>query len=453
MVSGSPISFGGLASGLDSQAIIDTLISLQRRPISLLQNQKSTFNRRVDLFGTFETRLNSLQTTLENLQDPESFKKFSATSDDTSVVAAQADGDALGGVYDLAVKQLAQRTRLSGQGYADLDTTTIGTGTFSLTVGTETTDISIASGDDTLNDLVDAINASDAEVRAEIVNVGGANPYRIVLSGKELGEDNAVTVDASGLTGGDQDLSFSEIQSAQNSKFDLNGIIDIERASNSLSDVIEGVTLDLLSVSDGNEVDGYQETTVSVNLDKAGMTDRLRGFINSYNDVARFMRDQGQFDVDAGTQAPLFGDFTLRSVQRSMQGRLSDVFAGNGSYDSLASIGLKTKPDGSITLDESVFHDALDSDLESVVGLFSEDGSIGGEMIDYLDSITDSVDGLIKNRKDNFKSRIKTIDERIASNERRIDTYAANLRRQYASLEGLVGSLQVQGQTLGAFFG
>ncbi|MEQ8764005.1 MAG: flagellar filament capping protein FliD [Planctomycetota bacterium] len=453
MASGSGISFGGLASGLDSQAIIQTLVNLERRPITLLQQQKTNFNRQIDLFGTFETRLNSLQTSLENLRDEDSFKKFNASTERAAVVTASASGNALGGVYDVSVKQLAQQTRLSSQGYADLETTTVGSGTFQITVGDTTTDITLDSGEDTLNDLKDAINSSDAEVRAEIVNVGGSEPYKLVISANESGLDNAVTLDASGLSGGTQALSFTEIQSAQDAIFDLNGITDLQRSSNTLTDVIEGVTLNLFSVSEGNETDGYTATTVTISLDRDAMAESARGFVNAYNDVARFFRDQGRFDADEATSAPLFGDFTLRSIQSSLRSRFSEVFENDGSFNSLASLGFKTKSDGFLEFDSADYKDALETDLGSVADLFQADGSIGDQLVDYLDTVTDTADGLIKSRRDNIRRRIGALDDRIASNERRIETYEASLTRQYASLETLVSSLQVQGQSVGAIFG
>jgi len=440
----SPITFSGLASGLDTQSIIQTLVALESRPITALQTQKTNYNKQSSLYSTLDTRLQALQTAAENLKSATDFKQFAADVVDSSVLRVSASGTAQEGAYSLDLTQLAQQTRLASQGYANTDTLKVGDGTLSIDVGGTVTEITIDGTNDTLEGVAAAIKDSQADVTAEIVNVGGANPYKLVISGKNTGFDNAVTVDASGLTGGDQALAVGEIQPAQNAIFSLNGLTGIERSTNSVDDVISGVTLDLLSK-------GSSDFTVSV--DKSGITQLAKDFIKAYNDVIKFVNDQSRYDTqNPGNTSPLLGDFTLSSLQSRLRSTISTSFDGVGTYTSLSIVGFKTQNDGTLTLDETKFGDALDADLEGVSSLFTSSSGFGKTVYDLLDALNDPVDGIVKTRKDSIQSRITSLDDQIARAQQRIDQFEKNLTDRFASLEGLVSQLQTQGQSLSSFF-
>lgn len=206
------ISFSnGLASGLDTQAIIDALISSGRRPAILLQAQIAQRTSKITALQGLSAILLSLKMEADSLRSGTTFDALSVTSSDEEALSATAEAGAAAGSYSFTVDALAQPEILASQGYASLDAA-VGTGTLSIAVGSAgAKSITVGSADATLAGLRDAINESGADVTASIVNTGsGAEPYRLVLTSKKSGAANTITIDAS-LSGGSTPLFVAAI--------------------------------------------------------------------------------------------------------------------------------------------------------------------------------------------------------------------------------------------------
>ncbi len=122
----SGISFGGLATGLDTKAIINALMAVEQRPIYALEQKKTLLNRSKSLFNTFQTRLEELQAKAKAIKDIDSFLKFSATTDDEDkYFSVEASEKASPGTYEVEVMLLAAATTRASAGSADKDLTTV----------------------------------------------------------------------------------------------------------------------------------------------------------------------------------------------------------------------------------------------------------------------------------------------------------------------------------------
>ena len=202
-LSASGLAFSGLASGLDTTSIIQTLQQFGQEQVTNLQNQISGITTQETDFKALDADLLSLQSQAESLATTTNgvFDANTATVSNTSVASATAAAGAVPGVYGFTVNNLAQAQEIASQGYA-ATTSTITQGTYSLQLGNgATTSITVGSTNNTVQQFVDAINNAQSDITASIVNTGGSstNPsYRILLSSNETGAANTINV---GFTG------------------------------------------------------------------------------------------------------------------------------------------------------------------------------------------------------------------------------------------------------------
>ncbi|RJP20928.1 MAG: hypothetical protein C4520_10660 [Candidatus Abyssobacteria bacterium SURF_5] len=204
---GERITFSGLSTGIDFQSIVDVMILAERRRIDLVMLNKAEEQAKLTAIQGFNTLLLGLRTSATSLSKQSSFQTLSATSTQENLILASVTGNAAPGTHILTVNRLAQAHQLASQGFADTDTTSLGTGTVTIQVGSgASTAIEIDASNNTLSGLRDAINNSDAGVTASIIHDGSSlNPYRLLLSGSETGAANTidVTVDLTGGTAPD----------------------------------------------------------------------------------------------------------------------------------------------------------------------------------------------------------------------------------------------------------
>jgi flagellar hook-associated protein 2 len=218
----------------------------------------------------------------------------------------------------------------------------------------------------------------------------------------------------------------------------------VTRASNSVTDAIAGVTLELKSA------DVSKHVTVTVSTDAEETAKKASDFVDAYNAVVDFVTKQNALGADGKAQNPLFGDSTLRSLRSSLRSIAGSTFTtGSSAISMLAQVGITSDRDGKLTLDKSKFSTALATDETAVRTLFTDaTNGIATRLQTKVDSYTDSQDGLIKSRRDGYDSTIKNTQRRIDQATTRLDRYQLQLQDRYARLETLLGKLQSQGNAL-----
>ncbi|MFW0884963.1 flagellar filament capping protein FliD [Candidatus Acidulodesulfobacterium sp. H_13] len=202
----------GPASGINYSKILSALRQYLSEPITVLQMQEGVYKGQLSAWQTMGTSLKNLNNAAQALANPDIMQNYTANSSDTSVATATASSSALPGTYSFTVNQLAQADEIGSQGIALTSTTVAGsgTGTFDITVNGTTTDVALDSTTGyTLSDLAQSINNAGAGVNAAIVNDGSANdPYRLVLTSKTAGTDNAISI-TNDLSGGAVNLNLN----------------------------------------------------------------------------------------------------------------------------------------------------------------------------------------------------------------------------------------------------
>jgi flagellar hook-associated protein 2 len=435
------ITFGGLATGLNTTSIVDELVKVERRPITLLQQQQVTIEGKIDLYQQLSGKIGALKTAVTKLSTASSFFIKTAKSSNENVLVAASSSNADAGNHSVIVNRLARASTLASTSFSDTNTTTVGTGTLAITVGATTTNITVGSTNNTLEGLRDAINDADADVTASIVtvNAGPTPSYRLVVSGKSTGLANAVSISAAGLSGGTPP-GFTTTQVADDVDLMVDGI-PIARATNVVSDVITGVTLDLKSASPGNEIQ------VTVNNDNEAIEEQVADFVAKYNEVMTFIADQTKYDSATEQGGPLIGDSTLRTLRRTLQSVITTPVTGSPSI--LGEIGIATQKDGTLSVNSSKLSDALANNLDGVGNLFvASVNGLARAVINYSDNAIRFGDGILTAHIDGAQDEINKIEDRIAAKEDQVDRFEQDLIRKFTALETLVSQINGQGNFL-----
>ena len=430
------ITFGGLASGIDTNSIITELMKIERRPIDRLENDKNYLQTRLKAFSDFESKLNELKSSFEALDTSREFRSYSVNPASEEFFTVDANSTAAPGSYGIEVVNLAQVQKDVSVGYSSSSDGIFSAGTIDI----NGTVITVNDGD-SLADIVDAINTANTGttptgVSAALINDGTSNGYRIVLTGEDASTTFTATV--SGVSDGTTALSFSNTQTAQQATVKIDGIT-IVSDNNTLKNAIPGVTLNLLKANASGET-----THLGVDVDSDEIRNKINAFISAYNDIVKFVADQ--------QDSSWANDSGLQGTKRRLQSFLTTAIGGTSKYQTLIDIGIKTnKDDGTISLDSGTFNEALNTNFEDVEKLFIGETGVDGiakKFTDYLDGITDSVNGLYASRKSSTDSNIRRIDNNIESMERRLEQREKILRAQFDAMETLMSSLNASSSYL-----
>ena len=437
------IQFGGLATGLDTSSIIDQLMELERRPLSLLEKDKTWLNSRLQAFTELDTKLKSFADSITNLGDANTLLQRSIRQSSDALLTARVDSNAQAGAsYQVEVVSLAQVQKSVSAGVASKTDAVFGVGTMSLTLdgdGTAHT-IDIGDGQNSLTGIMNAINTADLGVTASIINDGSATPFRLVLTGNDPAK--SFTLDATGLSGGIVLNLGAPVQQATRAHVRVD-TIDIYSDSNTLTEAIPGVTLDLLKASVGTT------TSLNVGINRDSIKATIEAFAKGYNEVVGFITSQSTMNGAKG--GVLGGDSGIGTIKRRLQTMLTQPLSNSGVFTALSQLGFETQKDGTLKVNEKTLNAAIDENLDSVTSLLAgENGvdGIAGHFQDYLETLTDSVSGLLKGRKDSIDSNLRRLDTRITSMEMRLEKRQQMLERQFSAMETLISGLNAQSSYL-----
>ena len=455
-------SFSGIASGLDTQALIDAASSASRQS-RVVPNQK----RVTDLQGA-NTAFTDLKSKLDDLKSTlQSFTSINGgginktgTSSRESVVSATATTTASNATYAITVNALAtSHTYSFDQTFAStnspIQSTLTGSEpeadrTISFTVGTggeaETVSVVATDGAFSAQDYVSAFNTASNTARASLVNIGTASSpsYKIVISSLYEGTEKG-TISRTALGAGMTNLAAFSENAAADASVSITGIGTITRSSNSITDVIPGVTLGLSAL--GN-------ATVKIAEDAPTTITKVQKFVDAYNDIVSFIADNNKITVEESGQdkAITFGPLSSSRIDDNALTAIRSAIAATvvesgSSVRVFADLGITTQRDGSLKLDTNKLQEAISTEVTSVSGIFQSfaDGvALTGATIDQYTRFN----GLIDITTQANQTTIDELNQRISDAEAMIQRQAEALKARYSRLESLMGKMQNQQQSL-----
>jgi flagellar hook-associated protein 2 len=284
---------------------------------------------------------------------------------------------------------------------------------------------------------------------ASIINTGtsAAPSYNLILTGRGTGEASAFTASFSG-----SGLSFTNTQTAQDAILDVDGITDIHRGTNVVSDVISGVSMNLVDAPAEQP-----EISVVVGKDSASIRTKVQAFISAYNDLKSHITANTAFDQVTRKGGPLMGEMAVSTVSGGLSSILVSAVSGlSGNYTALSRIGITTKSDGTISMDAAKFDAALGNDFNGVVDLFAQNRTTGTKGVAYqvmsrIDRWMSPVDGVVSRRKSNLQETILRLNSQADQKESAVALYEQSLKLKYSNLEQLVSSMKDQSSSLNSF--
>jgi len=406
-----PISIPGIGTSIDVNTLVTSLMKVESQPLTLLQNQQTSYQTQLSAVGTLKSALSTFQTAMSGLTSASNFSAMKASGYDTSVLNATVTGSAPSGSYAVNVTQLAQSQVLATQGQAS-SSSAIGSGastTISFQFGTVSGgsfangkytgatyaqngslaggSITINSSNNTLAGIRDAINSANLGVSASIVNDGSGNPYRLVLTSTAGGSSSEMKISVSGDAtlqsmlaqdpAGTQNMS--EVTTGQNALATINGIA-VQSPTNTLSNVVDGTSFTLSKTG---------STTVTVANDPTAATNAVVNFVKGYNALRISLNSLINIDTsNSANNGPLAGDVSTKALIN----QITDVLArpsARATYQSLGSIGVTMGSDGTLSIDNTKLANAIAASPSQVAGLFAGAGTSADAQLN-VPSFTDA---------------------------------------------------------------
>ena len=456
------IQFGGLASGLDTNAIIQAILAVESRTKNVLEARKADEKDKLTLLGTFQGLVEKLQDKARDMQTAGNFFAHKLTAGAEGFASFTLSGNAEAGGHTLEVLSLAAADRYAFAGVADPAATGLGAGTVDFTVNGTAYSVSVTAGSDSLNGIATAINAAAGDdVTATVVNTGTATlpSWQLVLAGDDTGAEFAITGLASsvaGLTGATQ------VSVASNASVLVDGLA-VQRSNNLFDGVLPGVSFTV-----ARKTETGAPLSFTIELDPEGMRTKLKEFVDAYNEVVKFVGDQNTFTTEAGAGGLLFGDGALEAIRSTLRRAVVEadrslVTADTAGYSSLGLIGIDLQDDGTLEIDEEKLDLKLTGDLDRFSDFFRraddattatvDERGILVKLEDMLKNLIDDstaldgetkIDGLFDARKSSINRQIKDFDSQIDQQERRLDALEQTLVAKFSALEQLMSGLQSQ---------
>jgi flagellar hook-associated protein 2 len=466
---------------LNIEGLVAASMAVERRPLTTLQSAQQSLGLRSATLSDLKSSLSALRSKAQALIQAGTLSPFQAktvVSSNTAVATMTASTSAVAGVHTLSVTQLARLSTVVSNQLTSTATTAEGDGTKTIKVTYDGTDpttsgtavsvnMTVTAGDSNntvLTNLAAAINNDttlSAKVSASVVS-DTSSTVRLVLTSKTTGLANKVRVAdssgtllstiglnsetaSSGTTGGSV-----YADSALDAKFKLDGL-DITRGGNTVSDVLSGVTINLLATS-------TSDVTLTVASDKASIKSTVQGLLDAYNSSLKFLRERTSVKVVAGASnggktevaSVIRGTLAdegiyfslISSLRVDVGGLVSSAQSGNPTM--LSEIGITAASDGTLSIsDTAKFDSAIESKLTGLTDLFASTNGVAVRLISRMDGFVNT-GGLIDGGLSTVTSKISGINQQITTMQDRLVKKEASLRKQLSQLQEALSMLSAQ---------
>jgi flagellar hook-associated protein 2 len=409
-------------SKIDVASIVGQLMEAERRPLVKLESKISTTDVKISSLGQFQAKLGAVRDALNGLQTATNFTAVEPTFSRTGVLTATAASTATAGIHTLEVTQLAQANIWKVEGFA-----------------------SDTAARTWLNDAAQS-TVRDA-ANSTIIKITD-NSYALWLTAK-AGSFTPTVAGGSGLTA-------TEVQAAQSAAFKVNGF-SYTRTSNTVSDIIEGVTLNLSAITvtgqDGNGDDIHNPVTLTLAPSAMTAKPKIEALVTAFNELQTFYKQQTQPSAEASTRGILNSDSTLTTIMREVLGAFARPLTGVGGaslpgQQDLTLLGLKLTDTGLLQLDESLL--AKSTGLQSRLAGGLRVGFDGVSNKDLSQKITDmlTVGGLMAERVSREREAQVELTNRKTNLEMKLANVQTRLTSQFAALDALLFKLSNTSEAL-----
>ncbi|HHK7959212.1 TPA: flagellar filament capping protein FliD [Serratia marcescens] len=451
------ISSLGLGSGLDLNGLLDKLTKAEQQRLTPYTTKQSSYNAQLTGYGTLKGALEKFDNLSKEMAKEDFFKATTATEHDAFKITTNAK--AVPGNYVVEVKNLAQaqtlttQAKVSDQG-AKLGAEGVTDRSLTITAGNPPKETKIPLSDDqtSLVELRDAINGAKAGVTASIMRVGD-NDYQLAISSSTTGENNKISLQVDNddklgdilnynATRGTS-TAMKQTVAPQDAELMVNGTA-IKRSTNSISDALQGVTIDLKTKT---KTDEPQHLVISTNT--AGTTDKIKEWVDSYNSLLDTFNSLSKFTpVKTGeapnpTNGPLLGDNTLRGIQSSIKSALSAA-QDNPELKGLGNLGISTNTKtGKLEIDSAKLKKAMDEKPDQVSNFFVGNGKDTGMATEIHNEIQSYIKsgGIIENSTKSINTNLDRLNSQITTVTASIQNTIDRYKQQFVQLDTMMSKM------------
>jgi len=402
------ISSAGVGSGLDVAGLVEQLVAAEGNPVrTRLDRKEADLQQGITSMATFRGVLGEFKSSLENLRSSEQLRVIDVLSsdEDENFVSITSNNNATPTEFNVDVNQLAKSHKLTSTRF-ESDTVAVGSGAITFQFGryksnnefvlnseSKVQTVTINPENNNLRGISDAINKANIGVKSIVINSGDS--ARLIFSSLATGSNNNLRItinddddidsnlsglstlayDATAALGAGKNVHQTQI--AQDSIINIDGI-EVRQNSNTISDVIRGLTFDVHSITENS-------INIRLELNNQAVADFITGFVTSYNELMTTVDELTGYDPESQVAGPLSGDPAIRNVVSQLRRKLSVSYENvNEKFISLATVGIDTERNGRLVIDQDKLNAAIESDLPEVVRLFAKTGVTQDPLIDFV---------------------------------------------------------------------
>ncbi len=476
----SDFTMPGLATGLDTSSIIQQLMSIERRPVTMLQSRKKVENTGLERLRLLNTKFLALEAAAKAVMGSSTsatspFGAKTASSSNNAMFTATAGSTATPGSYSLEVLALAKSQKVGGNAYTGVTAAS----QLQISNGVNTATINIAAGD-SVDTVAAAINAdSNSGLAASVVS------GKLVLLGKGSGLAENYTLTE--VSGSGSLLSELGVQAAgtdvaaADASINIAGV-NVTSATNTFTNALNGVNITAVATT----AVGVPET-LTVNKDQTTAVNAVKEMVAKFNDIVAQIKEDTKYDTATKKGGPLITDPMVKGITQQLNRQLTEAFAvtgQNGEILNYTDVGLQIQRDGTLALDETKLKEKLNSNPNEVLALFANEdaatdggdatilinqaanaGNLGdgianrlrafanamtspSSSYNYKDASGNRYEGGLLGRINTVQKSLTTYDSRIEAYERRLELREKALRAQFVTMEKTISMLRNQGSYL-----
>jgi flagellar hook-associated protein 2 len=422
----SVLSALGGSNGIDVTSEVNAILYADRAPERGWQAQQATLASQTSALNQLNTEASTLSDSLNTLgQISGVLTAVTATSSNSNVVTATAADGTKPSNHTISVQSLATAGSYYSAAESSSSAALPSGSSFSITVGSTTTQISVGtdSGDsgDTLDAIAASINSQSLGVTANVIT--DSSGARLALTSTSTGAANDISI-----TSG-SGLAFTRSGTGTDAALTVDGV-SITSASNTVTGAISGVSLNLAGVSpiastasDGTPT--YTTTQLALAPDTTSITSAVNSFVSAYNTLISDVNTQVGYNKTTNTAGVLQSDSAASGLQSALLAA-TNYGSGSGAYQTLSSLGITTNSDGTLSLNTTTLANAVQTNSTAVTSFFQ-----GSALNGFADSLTSSLNTYTDPSEGAF-----TVDLQSISNEN------SDLTNQTTQLETYLSAQQ-----------
>ena len=445
MATSSIVNTLGAGSGIDVKSLAQSLVDAEKTPKKERIDAKITKSEaRITGYGAIKFALSDLKNAFAKLNDASDFSSIKTANTQPAAFGVTASSTADTGQYSIEVLQTALAQRTASSSFAERSTALNGGAAFTLDLsvgGVSKGAINVVTA--TPAGMVSAINGAKLGVTAQLINT--SNGYNVVITGETGAANNFSLTSNDGTGTAVSGVSFATpLQTAADASFKVNGL-EVTRSSNTVTDVIDGVTLDLYANSTG-------AARLDLNRETAGIKDNIKGLVTAYNDFEAALKILG--DRDSKVEefgGALAGDNLLQTVRNQVRNLVTSTSTTPGTTIQAArDVGLSIDRNGKLTLDETKLDTALQNNFGEVSTMFSAGtnnksiysvapAGLAGSAVNSIEKMLLST-GLIDTQSKSATTQIAKYKKELTELDSRMDKLLARYTSQFSIMESMVGN-------------